>query len=165
MRRHYFSCIFPLLFCLVLSITAFAEDSHDRTQFGHDITVNAGEDVSEVTCFGCSVRVRGHVQGDITTFGGSVVLEEQGEVGGDLTTFGGNIHLERGVKVGGGVTVFGGRVRREEDSVIGGDVSIFSGGLWLALIFGLPLVVLGAIIALIIWLVRYASRKPSTVAA
>ena len=57
----------------LVAACAFAENSHDRTQFGHDIVVGAGEEVSQATCFGCSVRVRGRVAGDVTTFGGGVV--------------------------------------------------------------------------------------------
>ena len=61
-----------------------------------------------MTCFACSVRVRGHVAGDVTTFGGSIVVEDDGEIGGDATSFGGDVRLDKGVKVAGGVTVFGG---------------------------------------------------------
>ena len=89
-----------IIFAGALSGAAFAASSTDRTQFGHNISVGPGEEVSEVTCFGCSVRVRGHVSGDVTTFGGSVVVEDQGEIGGDTTTFAGDVRLDKGVKVG-----------------------------------------------------------------
>jgi large exoprotein involved in heme utilization and adhesion len=147
-----------LLACLSLTAAALADKSHDRTQFGHDITVNAGDEISEVTCFGCSVRVRGHVDGDVTTFGGSIVLEEEGEVGGDATSFGGGVRLDAGAKVDGDTTVFGGHLRRDPLSTVGGDVTNFGGSFWLILIFGLPFAILGAFIALVVWIVRLLTR-------
>lgn len=152
-------------FLLFASMSAFADNPHDRTQFGHNITVGPGEEVSEVTCFGCSVRVRGRVAGDVTTFGGGVVVEDQGQVGGDLTSFGGNLRMEKAANIGGDVTVFGGRIHRDESAKIGGDVSTFTGTFWLLLIFGLPFVILGAFIALIVWIVRVVSRREAPVPA
>ena len=152
-------------FLLFVSMAAFADGSRDRTQFGHNITVGPGEEVSEVTCFGCSVRVQGRVAGDVTTFGGGVVVEDQGQIGGDLTSFGGNLRLEKEANIGGDVTMFGGRIRRDESAKIGGDVSTFTGTFWLLLIFGLPLVILGAFIALIVWIVRMATRPAAPVPA
>jgi hypothetical protein len=140
------------------------EGVHERTQFGHNISVGAGEEVSEVTCFGCSVRVRGHVASDVTTFGGSIVVEGQGEIGGDTTTFGGSVRLEKDAKVH-DVTVFGGQVHRDADATVQGDVTNFGGAGWVVLIFGLPLVIFGAVIALIVWLVRRLIRPAVPVAA
>jgi hypothetical protein len=144
-----------VLLVLAFGVPAYADGSHDRTQFGHDITVGSDENVAEVTCFGCSVRIRGRVDGDVTTFGGSVVVERDAVVGGDTTIFGGDVRLDGGANVK-ALTVFGGRVRRDSGASVGGDVTTFGGGaaLWLFLIFGLPFVFLGAFIALIVWLVR-----------
>lgn len=153
-----------LLFTLALTTAALADSNHERTQVGHNINIAAGDEVSEATCFGCSVRVKGHVAGDITTFGGSIVVEENGEVGGDLTAFAGDVRLEKNTKVNGDLAVFGGRLRRDPAAVIGGDVSSMGGGAgWLFLIFGLPFVVLGAVIALIVWGIRrlFRARVPA----
>jgi cytoskeletal protein CcmA (bactofilin family) len=157
-----FAC---LLFAGTLSRAAFADDSHDRTHFGHNISIGPGEEVADVTCFACSVRVRGHVAGDVTTFGGSVVVEDDGQIAGDTTSFGGDVRLDKGVKVAGDVTVFGGRLRRDAAAVVSGDVTAFSGTGWLFLVFGLPLVMLGAFVALVIWLVRRLKRPAIPVAA
>lgn len=145
----------------MLASSAAAQGSHDRTHFGHDISVGSDEEVSQVTCFGCSVRIRGHVDGDVTTFGGSIVLERDAEVGGDTTSFAGDVRLDGGAKVK-DVTIFGGRIRRDPQASVEGDVTTFAGGagLWLFIIFGLPFLILGAIIALIVWLVR-RSRRPA----
>jgi hypothetical protein len=153
------------VFAGALSSAAFADDSHDRTQFGHNISIAPGEEAADVTCFACSVRVRGHVAGDVTTFGGSVVVEDDGQIAGDTTSFGGDVRLDKGVKVAGGVTVFGGRLRRDAAAVVSGDVTAFSGTGWLFLVFGLPLVMLGAFVALVVWLVRRLIRPAIPVAA
>jgi len=161
------------LVCLALvgmvGVPAYADgtrESHDRTQFGHEIVVGADETASDVTCFSCSVRIRGHVSGDVTTFGGTVTVEREGEVAGDTTVFAGDLRLEADAKVR-QVTVFGGKLRRDSSATIHGDVTNFGGGvaLWLFLIFGLPFVVLGALIALIVWLIRRLNRPAMPVAA
>jgi hypothetical protein len=147
-----------------LCIPAFADGSHDRTQFGHDITIGPDETVSEATCFGCSVRVRGHVESDVTTFGGSVIVEDSGEIASDLTSFGGDVRLDKGSKVN-NITVFGGRIRRDPEAAVEGDVTTFTGSYWMFLIFGLPFLVVGAVIALIVWLVRRLTRPAMPVTA
>jgi hypothetical protein len=151
---------------MVLGASAFAEETHERTQFGHEIVIGPEEKASDVTCFSCSVRVRGRVSGDLTTFGGTVVIEQDGEVAGDTTVFAGDLRLESGARVR-EVTVFGGKFRRDPSASVRGDVTTFGGGapLWLFLIFGLPFVVVGAFIALIVWLIRKFSRRPAVPAA
>jgi hypothetical protein len=153
-----------LAFVLALATVAFADGSHDRTQFGHNITVGPDENVSEITCFGCSVRVRGHVDGDVTTFGGSIVLEDGAEVSGDTTSFAGEIRLDQGVKVDGDVTAFAGNIRRAPSASVGGDVTNMGGPGWILLIFVLPLVLFAAFVAFIIWLIRRL-LQPSVPAA
>ena len=156
---------FPCFLLIALSTAAFADGSHDRTQFGHNISIGPGEEATEVTCFGCSVHVRGHVASDVTTFGGSIVVEDQGEIGGDAVTFGGAVRLNNQAKVQGDVTVFGGQLHRDATATVRGDVTNFSGAGWLVLIFGLPLMVFGALIAFVIWLVRRLTRPTLPVAA
>jgi cytoskeletal protein CcmA (bactofilin family) len=147
------------LFFSVFSLAAFGGNSHDRTQFRNDITIGPNDEATEVTCFGCNVRVRGRVSGDVTTFGGSIQIEDQAEVNGDATSFAGGLRLDGGAKVDGDVTVFGGKLRRDSAASIGGDVTNFGGGFWVVLVFGLPLIILGALIALVIWLVRLMLRR------
>ncbi|HTW57303.1 MAG TPA: hypothetical protein VMD99_04130 [Terriglobales bacterium] len=154
-----------MVFVLVsfLYTAAFADGSHDRTQVGRNITIAPDEVAEDVTCFGCSVLVRGHVSSDVTAFGGSVFVEDQGVIDGDLTTFGGNILLDKGAKVSGDVTVFGGHIRRDPSASIGGDVTNMGGPGWLVLIVLIPFIVLGGFIALIVWLIRRLTR-PSVAA-
>jgi len=67
---------------------------------------------------------------------------------------GGGLRLDKEASVGGDVAVFGGQVRSDPAASVGGDVTNFAGSIWLLLIFGLPLAILGGIIALIVLLVR-----------
>lgn len=145
-----------LFFALALCGTALAED---RTQVGRDIAVGPNEEVSDVTCFGCSVRIRGHVDGDVTAFGGRIVVEDQAEITGDATAFLGGIRLDKAVSVEGDVTVIGGRIRRDPGAAVGGEIAAFAGPMWIFLIIGLPFVLLSALIALIVWLVRRLTRR------
>lgn len=151
---------------LAFSLPAFAGGSHDRTQFGHDVTVGADEDVTEVTCFACSVRVRGNVAGDVTTFGGTILVEDGGEIGGDLTSIGGDVRLDNGAKVQ-SMTVFGGKIRRDPGASVSGDVTTFAGGaaFWIFLIFGVPFLILAGVIVLIVWLVKRFSQPRLPAAA
>jgi hypothetical protein len=152
-----------LSFMLAMSTAAFAD--RDRTQVGRSINIGPDEEVGEATCFGCSIHVRGHVSGDVTAFGGSVVVEDQGQIGGDATIFGGNIRIDKQAKVGGDVTVFGGRIRRDPESTVGGDLTTMGGPGWLFLIFLVPLVFFGLFVALIVWVVRRLMRPAVPAAA
>jgi hypothetical protein len=163
--RHLATVLLCLAFSVVFSAAAWADSPHDRTQVGHAIIVGAGEEVSEVTCFGCSIRVRGHVDGDATSFGGSVVVEDEGIIGGDVTTFGGGTRLGKNAKIGGDVAVFGGSLRRDPSAAIGGDVTTFSGYGWMALFFVVPFMLLGAFIALIVWIIHRVTRPAVPVSA
>jgi len=161
LRRLRLLCA-GLIFILAMSSAAFAD--RDRTQVGHSIIIGPDEEISGATCFGCSIHVRGHVSGDATAFGGSIVIEDQGQIGGDATDFGGNIRLDKQAKVGGDITVFGGQIRRDPESTVGGDVTTMGGPGWFFLIFLVPLIFFGLFVAFIVWVVRRLMR-PSVPAA
>ncbi len=163
--RHLQLAAVCFLAVATFSVGALAQNTHERTHFGSGITIGPDEKADEATCFACSIHVRGQVSGDVTAFGGTIVIEEGGDVGGDTTSFGGDVRIEKDAKVGGGVTVFGGRVHRDPAASIGGDVTNFSGFIWIFLIFVLPLFVLGGFIALIIWVVRRLTRSSVPVSA
>jgi hypothetical protein len=154
---------FLVVVVVALSSAAFAD--RDRTQVGHTINIGPDEEVGDATCFGCSIRVRGHVSGDVTAFGGSVVVEEEGQIGGDATVFGGDIRIDKAAKIARDVTVFGGRIRRDPAAAVGGDVTTMGGPGWIFLIFLIPLIFLGLFIALIVWIIRRLLRPSVPVAA
>ncbi len=144
---------------------ARGNNASDRTQFGRSISVAPGEEVSEATCFGCSIRVRGHVAGDVTAFGGSIVVEDQGQVDGDATAFAGSMRLDDSGKVGGDVTVFGGQIHRAPGATLSGGVTVMGGPGWAVVIFAIPLLFLGLLIAFIFWLVQRVTRPRVPVTA
>ena len=146
-----------LLFTLIAS-TAFAQNARDRVQFGKSLRIEAGEEASEVTCILCSIYLRGAAAGDVTAIGGSVYLDSGAAAGGDVVALGGDVRAQSGVAIGGDVTAIGGAVRRQPGTQIGGETTALEGRAWIFLIFGLPFVLLGVFVALVVWLVRYLVR-------
>jgi hypothetical protein len=155
---------YSLLFWVVFSTAAFAKDNPSYTQLGRNINVGPNDQVGDLTCFGCSIRIRGEVAGDVTTFGGSVTVEDQGQVAGDVSIFGGDARLDRGVRIAGDVSVFGGQIHRDPQAAIAGDVTSFGGHGWLLPILVTPIVLLGLLVALVVWIVQ-RTRQPSLPAA
>ncbi|MGC2323115.1 MAG: polymer-forming cytoskeletal protein [Terriglobales bacterium] len=147
-----------LILTLVFSSAALAQQAdQDRVEFGRNINVKAGQSTGDISCFNCSVYVRGTVNGDIAVFGGRVVVE--GKVKSDIAVFWGTVRLEDGAQAGGDVAVFGGALKRAPTASVHGDVVSLGRG-WVII----PVVVLVAIawliIALIVWLVTRGRRAP-----
>jgi len=160
-RLHRNVCLASLSIILLIA-SAFAAGDPDRTQFGHDIRIAANEQAGDLTCINCSVYIEGQVAGDVTTIHGRVVLEGPGQVAGDVTTVLGDVRLEAATQIAGDLTVVGGHVRRNPASRIAGEVTAMEGTGWAAIIFVVPLFFLGALIALIVWLV-HRNRRPNPV--
>src|SRR4030088_1296817 len=93
---------YAFLFWVAFSTAAFAKDNPSYTQVGHNINVGSNDKVGDLTCFGCSIHVRGEVAGDVTAFGGSITLEDEAQVAGGATPVGGAARVERGVRGGRG---------------------------------------------------------------
>ena len=155
-----------LTLALVVALpSAFAKnDGSEITQFGRDIRIGADQKAADVTCFNCSVYVEGQVGGEITTFHGNIVLQDGAMVGGELTALLGDVRLGNDTKVAGELTVLGGKLRRPTTASVAGDVTVMEGAGWFYVMVLSPFLVLGGIIALIVWLVRRA-RRPATVYA
>lgn len=149
--------LFALVLFLSVASSAYAKDNPEHTQFGRNINIGPNEKAGDLTCFGCSIYVRGQVAGDVTAFGGNVLVEDQAQVAGDVTVFGGDIRLDEAVKVAGDATVFAGQIHRDPQATISGDVTAMGGRGWLVPILLSPLLILGLLIAFVIWLVRRLS--------
>jgi len=144
---------------LVPSTRLVAEIHPDRFQMNHDIHIQPDEKVGDVTCIGCSVYVRGQVSGDVTAIAGSVVAEPGASIAGDVTAIAGSARIESGTQVAGDLTAIGGDLRRDPQATVSGNVTTIGGHGWVFLIFLLPFVFLGGIIALIIWLIQRSRRS------
>jgi hypothetical protein len=148
-----------LLFLLITAPLAFGKNNPEYTQFGHDIVVGPGQKTGDLTCFACSIHIRGDVAGDVTAFLGNIVIEDGASVAGDVTTFGGVSRVAPGTKIAGDLTALGGKIVRDPSAQVGGDVTALVGPIWLVLIFGLPLFLLAGLVALVVWLVQ--KRRPA----
>jgi hypothetical protein len=147
-----------VLIVLLVPTAALAEGNADRLEFNHDIRIQPEEQVGDVTCINCSVYVLGRVSGDVTTVNGNIVAEQGAAIAGDVTTVRGNVRVENGAQVAGDLTAIAGTARRDPQATVGGDVTSLGGGGWVFLVFLLPFAILGAIIALIIWLIQRSRR-------
>ena len=158
---HPSRTLLAALAILVLSAGLAAQDkpkkTTERIQWGGSITVSPEETVSDATCFGCSVYVRGTVNGEIVAFFGNVVIS--GAVRGDVTTFHGDIRLEDEGRIEGDIATFSGHLVRSPQSSVGGEVSVFESGAW---IWSMLLISAGFIwlVAFIIVLLVRKSRRP-----
>jgi len=151
--KYLFQVLIPaVIFALVPVV--HAQETADITQFGHDIHVQPDQNVGDVTCFNCSIYVRGQVAGDVTAILGRILIDEGAQVAGDATTIGGDIRVDHGVKIAGDLTAVAGSVNRQPDASVAGDVTSLGGVWWLVLIFGTPLALLGLVIAFVVWLLR-----------
>ena len=149
-RRFALSSLLLIAFCAPL----FAASAPDRTQFGRDIRVQPGERTADVTCLGCSIYFAGKAAGDVTAIHGNVVIEGGAEVAGDVTAVWGNVRTENATQIAGDITAIAGSARRDPQSMSSGDVTSLEGTKWLLAIILPPLLFLGGIIALIIWLIQ-----------
>src|SRR5579862_7598521 len=86
-----------LFFLLVPSISA-AAPSNDRVQIGRSITVEPGENVGDLVCIACSIRVRGQTAGDAVAIAGSISLEDGAQIAGDSVAVAGSVRLEGNAK-------------------------------------------------------------------
>jgi hypothetical protein len=148
----------------LLAAPALGQKGSDRLQFNHDIFVNPEQKSGDLTCVNCSIFVRGEVAGDVTVVHGNVVVEQGSQVAGDVTVVLGDLRLQSAAHVAGDVTTVAGTVRREPQASVAGDVTSLGGGVWIILIFLLPLAFVGGMIAMIVWLIARA-RRPSAVPA
>ncbi len=88
-----------LVSLLSLSVFIFAPAAaqpEDRTRFGRAIVIEPGETAGNVTCFACSIRVRGTVQGDLVSLLGGIEIE--GAASGDVICFACSIRVRGAVQ-------------------------------------------------------------------
>ncbi|MBX7190704.1 MAG: polymer-forming cytoskeletal protein [Sandaracinaceae bacterium] len=80
----------------------------ERVGFGQSVVVGTNEVVDAATSFGGDVSVDGEVRGDVTSFGGAIVLGPHAHVHGDVATMGGALARSPGAIIDGSIALFGG---------------------------------------------------------
>jgi len=162
--NRLFSIITIVTILLFSPRMAAAGTSNDRVQIGRSIVVLPGENVGDLVCIACSIRVRGQTAGDVVAVAGSIWLEDGAQIAGDTVAVAGSVRLESNTKIGGDVVAVAGKIRRDPQAVIGGDVTSVGGVGWMVPLLLAPFLLLGGIIALTIWLVQ-RNRRTGTATA
>lgn len=158
----------PFLLTLLLVVVGapplmFAEgNGGDRVQFFQSINVNSDEEVGDVVCLFCSIRVAGKATGDVVAILGSVQVD--GIAQGDVVAVGGGIRLGEDASVAGDTVGIGGGVRKHPNASVKGELVSQSGpavfaGLVVSMIL-VPLLPVLLIVWLIVWLVRRDRPAP-----
>jgi hypothetical protein len=102
------------------------EERSDDINFGHGVTVEAGETSNrDIVVFGGTATIAGEHHGDVFVFGGGVTIS--GTQTGDVVVFGGGLDVSGSLK--GSTTVFGGGAHLASTAVLDGDVSLLGGTL------------------------------------
>lgn len=148
-----------------MPLLALAEHSPDRVQIGRDIYVEANQRAGDLVCINCSIFLRGEATGDAVAVGGNVVVEHDARIAGSVTTVLGDVRLQGGSQIAGDVVAVAGAVRRDPAATIAGETTSLAGTGWALLIFLVPLVILGGLIAVIVWLIQRSRRPTAAVPA
>jgi hypothetical protein len=100
--------------------------------FGGNVTIDDGAEAEcDIVIYGGNVDIAGEVKGDITAFGGNLILRDTAEVDGALTTVGGGFTREDGAAVGGGVSQGpSANLRLTANPVINFLVAVIGAGVW-----------------------------------
>ncbi|WP_263367693.1 hypothetical protein [Edaphobacter bradus] len=153
MRRQLLSAA---LLVLLTALPAFARGRHgnnDRAGIGTDITINEGDNVGDIACIFCAVRIHGDVGGDVAVLFGSVSVDSGHKIGGDVAILGGDLNLGAGAETGGDVAILAGDANLANGAAIHGSRTVLPGAFWLLIPFA-PLLILIGIIWLIVYLIR-----------
>jgi hypothetical protein len=143
----------PALLLLTAIAPSFARADNDRVTFGGNVTVEQDDTVNDIACAFCTVKIHGNVKGDIACAFCSVSLDSSQRISGDVAMLGGDLSLREEAEVGGDVTIAAGETNLASGASIHGTRSILPGRFWLLLPFT-PLLILGGIIWLIVYLVQ-----------
>jgi len=149
--RAHWSLLALLLVVIAAPQALHAGENNDRVQFGRSIVVDESEEMGDLVCIGCSIRMMGTC-GDVVAVGGSIAID--GTVKGDAVAVGGSMRLGENASVSGDVVTVGGRLARHPSAVVKGEVTSRAGPfVWLALVL-VPLIPVVLVVALIAWLVK-----------
>jgi len=116
--RRLFLAILAIFFVAAAVPRAHADD--DRVSFFNSINVAEGEDVHDVVCILCSIRIEGAAHGDAVAILGSI--RSNGPINGDAVSILGNVNLGSDAHVGGDCVAILGSVRHSAGNQVGKDL-------------------------------------------
>ncbi len=87
--------VFTCFFAMVLGATATS--AQERNSYLRRVTIEPGAERGSINCFGCSVVVKGDLDGEIVTIAGDVTV--YGRVRRDVVAVGGAIRLKNGAEI------------------------------------------------------------------
>jgi hypothetical protein len=95
----------------VLFVLTAATVAQEKNSFLRTVTIEENPYTGSVNCFGCSVIVKGELNGEIVTIGGNVTV--YGKVRKDIVAVGGAVHLKNGAEVDEDAVAIGGEITTE----------------------------------------------------
>jgi cytoskeletal protein CcmA (bactofilin family) len=119
--------VLRLVLVLVLIVATAGVGSAQSTQAGGNVVVEEDETVGDLRAAGGQVLIRGTVDGDLRSYGGTVVVAESGVVTGDLQASAGSVTVHGTVQ--GDVEAAAGSVVISPSGVVGEDVAAAAGDL------------------------------------
>ena len=94
-----------------MALGATAASAQEKNSYLRRVTIEAGGERVSINCFGCSVIVKGDLDGEVVTIGGDVTV--YGRVRGDVVAVGGTIRLKNGAEVDADAVAIGGEIKTE----------------------------------------------------
>ena len=156
LHRAQWLLLSALLFMISAPLALYASSKGDRVQIGKSIIIEENEQVGDVVCIGCSIRMSESC-GDVVAIGGSIIVD--GTVKGDAVAVGGEVRLRENASIAGDVVTVGGGLNRSPGATVRGDVkSQPAAPIVLAMVL-VPLIPVILVVALIVWLLR-RNRPP-----
>ena len=101
--------VLTCFFAVVLGATPAS--AQERNSYLRRVTIEAGAEHDSINCIGCSVVVKGDLDGEIVTIGGDVTV--YGRVRRDIVAVGGTIRLKNGAEVDQDAVAIGGGIATE----------------------------------------------------
>ncbi len=101
--------VLTCFFAMILG--AAAASAQERNSYLRRVTIEPGAQRGSINCFGCSVIVKGDLDGEIVTIGGDVTV--YGRVRRDVVAVGGTIRLKNGAEIDSDAVAIGGEIKTE----------------------------------------------------
>ncbi len=101
--------VLTCFFAMILG--AAAASAQERNSYLRRVTIEPGAQRGSINCFGCSVIVKGDLDGEIVTIGGDVTV--YGRVRRDVVAVGGTIRLKNGAEIDSDAVAIGGEIMTE----------------------------------------------------